>query len=104
MLNAKLLKQQDEKLYLKKIETIKDYLCSQIKKGDGVAWSLYYVAYEEELKQIPELSDWNKMKHFLETHTDRSNSEDIRYFSPKAMYCAEVLGLQEHIEEHSSYP
>ncbi|WP_106874171.1 hypothetical protein [Candidatus Phycorickettsia trachydisci] len=104
ILNAKLLKQQDEKLYLRQIEEIKDYLSSQINKGDGVAWALYYVAHEEKLKQIPELSDRNRIKDFLETHTDRPNSDDIKYFSPQAIYYAEVLGLEKGIEEHKGFP
>lgn len=102
--NAKKLKQQDEKVYLRGIEEIKDYLFSQIKKGDYVAWSLYYVAYQEELDKIPELSDWRKTKLFLETHKSCPSLEEVQFYSPEVRYYAEVLGSQEHVEEHNGHP
>jgi len=94
---AKNLKHQDPESYLEKIESIKGYLLSKMKERDNVAYSLYRVAHEEELSQIDELNNFDKIKTFLQTHTSLPNLSNNPFFDPKVVYFAEVLGSHEEL-------
>ncbi len=101
--NAQYLKQSDEKLYLKQITLLQDYLLTKMKEGDYVAYALYRTAHEDELKHINELNDTDKIREFLHTHTDLVNRSNNSFFDSKVIYYAEVLGAQDHLEEHNDH-
>jgi len=63
-----------------------------MKNGDGVAYSLYRVAHEDEIAKIEELNNFSKIKIYLQSHTDLKRPSDDPFFDPKVIYFAEVLG------------
>jgi hypothetical protein len=97
---AKTLKQVDEIKFIKQVDEIKDFLLQKMKEGDGVAYSLYYVSHEDVLKKIDELSNFSKVKSYLQDHTDLQSPNDEPYFDPKVVYFAEVLGMHGELWTH----
>jgi hypothetical protein len=96
IVKASYLKQQDEANYIRKVDTIKQYLFDKMKEGDGIAYAIYHAAHAEELAHISELNNFHNIRDFLSNH-EIHYPDDNPYFDPKVVYYAEVLGLHDEL-------
>ncbi len=105
MQNAKYLKQQNEQLYLKQISAIQDLLLRKMQEGDYIAYSLYKMAHEDQLNELPELKDWDQMEAFLASHPEpKDSSNNVEFYNPEIRYFASVLGAHEELWGHDAHP